>query len=298
MSYQLPPLTWLRAFEAAARLSSFTAASAELSLTQAAVSHQVRSLERHLGFPLFERLPRSLRLNDMGRAYLPTVQKAFDDISAATAGLFGPMGEKSVTVRAPVSYAVLCLAPRLHAFRKAYPEIDVRLCSAIWADALEPDTADVDIRYGDGRWPRFDAELIFNDVAVPVCGPELPDTRGPAAHIIDLARRDIIHIMGTEDLWTRLLRSVGSTGTVSARGMKVDTSLAAAELAATGMGCALLLRCFTVPYVENGRLIVPVDVELPIEQSHYLLLPHGQERARPEVLLFREWLLDEFRPGH
>ncbi|MDH5556748.1 MAG: LysR substrate-binding domain-containing protein [Alphaproteobacteria bacterium] len=297
MSHQLPPLVWLRAFESAARLSSFTAAAVELNLTQAAVSHQVRSLERYLGFSLFERLPRSLRLTDMGRAYLPTLRKAFDDISAATAGLFGPMGEKSVTVRAPVSYAVLCLAPRLHSFRRAYPEIDVRLCSAIWADALETETADVDIRYGDGHWPGFDAEFIFNEPAVPVCSPEFPEARGPAAHVLELARRDIIHIMGAEDLWTRLLRSIGSVETVTARGMKVDTSLAAAELAATGMGCALLLRSFAAPYVKDGRLIVPVDIELPLEQSHYLLLPHGQERARPEVLLFQEWLLDEFRSG-
>ncbi|MDX1739583.1 MAG: LysR family transcriptional regulator, partial [Alphaproteobacteria bacterium] len=76
MAYNLPPLNWLRAFEAAARKVSFTAAAEELNLTAAAVSYQVRSLEEHLGFPLFDRLPRSLRLTEMGRAYLPAVRKA------------------------------------------------------------------------------------------------------------------------------------------------------------------------------------------------------------------------------
>jgi LysR family glycine cleavage system transcriptional activator len=92
MSYNLPPLNWLRAFEASARRISFTSAAKELNLTPAAVSYQVRSLEEHLGFPLFERLPRSLRLTDMGQAYMPSVQKTFAELSSTTTGLFGLKG--------------------------------------------------------------------------------------------------------------------------------------------------------------------------------------------------------------
>ena len=82
MGYQLPPMNWLRAFEATARLSSFTAAGEELCLTQPAVSYQVRSLEDRLGFKLFDRKPRNLKLTDMGEAYLPRVQQAFADLAA------------------------------------------------------------------------------------------------------------------------------------------------------------------------------------------------------------------------
>lgn len=291
MAYQLPPLNWLRAYEAAARHSSFTAAAGELGLTPAAISHQVRSLEKRIGFTLFERLARGLRLTDMGSAYLPSVRKAFDDLSASTVGLFGPVGEKPITVRAPVSYAVLCLAPRLKSLQRAFPQISVRLCSAIWADAIEAEAADVDIRFGDGLWPGYESRLIVNEGAVPVCAPDWPRT---GEQIVELARREVIQIMGCEDLWTRLLHLVGASDVVPSTGYKVDTSLAAAEMAAVGMGSALVLRCFADPFVKSGRLIVPVDVELPLEQSHHLLLPEGQHRARPEVLLFREWLLDEF----
>jgi LysR family glycine cleavage system transcriptional activator len=290
MTYQLPPLAWLRAFEAAARHGSFTAASTELHLTQAAVSHQVRSLERHLGFPLFERLPRNLRLTDMGGAYLPSIRKAFDELSTSTVGLFGPMDLKSLTLRAPVSYAVLWLAPRLKSFHAAYPHIDIRLCSAIWADALADERTDIDIRFGHGHWPGFRAELIRNEGAVPVCRA---DSNGDS--VAALARRSLIHVMGGEDLWQRLFRRLALSELDAGQRIKVDTSLAALEMAASGLAPTIVLRSFAEPLIEANRLVRLVDIELPLEESHYLLIPEGRKRGRPEALLFRDWLLDESR---
>ena len=104
-------MTWLRAFEAAARTSSFTAAAAELNLTSGAISYQIRALEAHLGFSLFERLPRGVRLSPMGVAYLPPVRKAFEELADSTVGLFGGSERVQITVHAPVSLAALWLAP-------------------------------------------------------------------------------------------------------------------------------------------------------------------------------------------
>src|SRR5262245_23514380 len=168
MSYRLPSMVWLRAFEAAARHASFTAAAEELGLTQAAISHQVRSLEKQLGYPLFERLPRNLKLTDMGRAYLAPVRKAFDELSASTTGLFGPVGETALNLRVPVSLAVLWLARRLPQFCRSYPKIRIRLHSAIWADAMPADKIDIDIRYGHGNWAGFRSELFFRNPLIPV----------------------------------------------------------------------------------------------------------------------------------
>ena len=293
--YRLPPLTWLRAFEAAARSGSFTAAARELNLTQAAVSHQVRSLEKHLGFPLFERLARSLRLSDMGKAYLPSVRKAFDELSASTAGLFGPVGERAVTVRAPISFAVLWLAPRLGGFLQAFPDIDVRLFSALWADALPAEEADIDIRLGGGRWPGLQAELIMNEGALPVCSEAFAAANAPLKTPADLAGKPLIQIMGFEDLWMRFFRSAGLESGEAEHGIKVDTSLAALELAAAGSGCALVQRSFARHFAESGRLTVPVERELPLEESHYLVGPEGGGQPKPEALLFRDWLLEEAR---
>src|SRR5215470_9195717 len=140
MACGLPPLNWLKAFEASARHLSFAKAARDLNLTATAVSHRVRSLEQHLRHPLFQRLARGLRLTEMGAAYLPCVRRSFEDLAAGTAKLFGQSGAISITVRAPVSFMTLWLAPRLSRFQTRYPGIEILFLSTIWADA-QPDQA-------------------------------------------------------------------------------------------------------------------------------------------------------------
>lgn len=290
--YQLPPMHWLRSFEAAARRQTFTAAANELGRTPAAVSYHVRALEEHLRFPLFERLSHGLRLTDMGRAYLPSVRKAFEDLSLSTAGLFGPIGSRSITIRATLGFAVLWLAPRLLEFRRAYPDLDVRLCSAVWADALSPDHLDLDIRLGDGNWPGYRSELITGETAVPVCSSETYADLGPYESPEDLCGRDFIHIMSFENLWMRFFTAAGIDQEVSMHGITVDTVLAAIELASAGQGHAMLLRSFTESSIFTSRLVRLLDMEMPLQRGHYLLTPESSDQTRAEVLLFREWLLD------
>lgn len=289
--YQLPPLNWLRSFEAAARRESFTAAAAELSRTPAAVSHHVRSLESHLGFPLFERLGHGLRLTDMGRAYLPAVRNAFEDLSLSTAGLFGPTGSRSITIRTTITFAVLWLAPRLLEFHAAYPNIDVRLSSAVWADALSPDYLDLEIRLGNGNWPGYKVERITRETAVPVCSKTTFAKYGPYRHAGDFRDRELIHVMGFENLWMRFFGAAGIDATVSMHGVTVDTALAAVELVAAGEGHAMLLNSFTQSQVFTSRLVQAWNEGIPLELGHYLLIPESSDQTRAEVLLFREWLL-------
>lgn len=183
MAHRLPNLNLLRAFEAAARHRSFTTAAEELSLTPAAISQQVRALENNLGFLLFERLPRGVALTHMGAAYLPPIRQAFDDISASTAGLFGLKGESSVKIRAPISFSMLNLTPRLARFNQEYPDIEVRLGSSLWADEVEAESYDLDIRFGDGNWSGFhgfgEAALLHQLATfLNICETGLPHTTG------------------------------------------------------------------------------------------------------------------------
>lgn len=295
MSYKLPYLPWLRTFEAAARTLSFTAAAQDLHMTTAAVSLQIRSLEQYLGFQLFERLPRGVRLTDMGLAYLPSIQKAFDELTVSTVGLFGSRGDRSVTVRSTAAFAVLWLAPRLHSFLDAHPDIEVRLLADIWADAQSNDQSAIDIRFGDGYWEGFDAELIQQEASIPVCSPIWLERSNCHETLLSFARQHPIHIMGCENLWTRWFRSLGAMEDESRKGIQVDTSLTALELASAGSGFALVLRSLAKSYVDSGRLISPFKGELPIEQSHYLLQSKGGKRPNPEVLIFRQWLLETAR---
>ena len=142
----------------------------ELHLSPSAISQRVRVLEKHLDSPLFERRPRSLRLTEAGQAYLPAVRDLFEDLAAATSGLFGDTDRTTLTVRVQASYASTWLAPRLPKFCAAFPHIDVHMITAIWTDALPPSEIDLDIRQGNGSWPGFRATKLHDDRAVAVYG--------------------------------------------------------------------------------------------------------------------------------
>lgn len=291
----LPPLNWVRGFEATARIGSFTGAAQALGLTQAAVSYQVRSLERHLGFPLFERLARGIKLTDMGRAYLPSVQRAFDEITASTLGLFGTQSEGTLAIRTPISFGALWLLPRMQSFCKAHPNISVRLYSAIWGTAIPAERVDIEIRVGDSRWPGFASERIENVPVIAVGKPRPGWTKPRPRALAELAGETLIEIMEVDDAWARLFRSAGLTLPRKTKIARVDSSLFALELAAAGVGNALILRAFAQPYLESGRLIDLLGIERAPRLSHYLLQPLEVQRRKPEALVFAKWLLQRAR---
>jgi LysR family transcriptional regulator, glycine cleavage system transcriptional activator len=287
MSHQLPPLSWLRAFEASARHLSFTDAAAELHLTQAAISKQVKFLEHHLREPLFERLPRSLALTKVGAAYLPKVQDAFERLSAGTVEVFGGRRAELLTVRSAIGYAVNWLAARLPEFLSAHPGTGVRIVSSVWSEHADAERYDLDIRYGFGRWPGYRADRLTREVLEPVCRPEV------AARLTrpdDLAGERLLHVLGYQEGWATWLAAAGATKVNAGSGLHLDTSLMALEVAANGGGVALGRRSMSAKDLASGRLARPFDLALPVEECFYLVAPdHGP--AHPDAGLFRDWLL-------
>jgi LysR family transcriptional regulator, glycine cleavage system transcriptional activator len=279
----LPTLTWLRAFEAAARTSSFTAAAAELNLTSGAISYQIRALEGYLGFALFERLPRGVKLTAMGVAYLPPVRKAFEELADSTVGLFGGSERGQITVHAPVSLAALWLAPKLPAFITAYPAIDVRLSSVIWDNPMPDEATDLEIRYGSGHWRGYRSERLLNQRIVAVCSPALLERA-------DLLPRNLIHIMGHENHWLQVRNALQVEDVAARPGPTVDTTMAALELAANGAGCALAHRIFLSAYLATGRLVFALDHDFTDNSSYFVVTPERPQRTRREVQLFHDWL--------
>lgn len=283
---QLPPLTWLRAFEAAARHQSFTLAADELGLTQAAVSKQVRLLEQHLAEALFERRARSLVLTRVGADYLPKVHEALDRLAAATAEVFGLRRAGALTIRAPAGFAVNWIAPRLPDFMAAHPGVDLRLVSSIWNEEGVAQPLHFDIRYGLGAWPGFVAWRLTNEAATPVCAPDL------AARLSDprdLLGQRLLHVMGYEEGWATWLAAAGVEG----RGQHAahfDTSLMALAVAAAGGGVALARRSMRGPDLESGRLVAPFDLDVPMREGFFLLEPEGGA-SHPQAPLLRDWLL-------
>ena len=283
----LPPLTWLRAFEAAARTESFTAAALELGLTQAAISYQVRALEDRLGSAMFDRLPRGVRLTAMGTAYLAPVRKAFDDLAISTVGLFGADDAVSISILAPVSFAALWLAPRLPEFHAKYPAIEVRMSATVWGNSGPNAATDLEVRYGDGAWNGHTCEPLLQQNLVVACSPEFLRLSGYDGNLSALIRNRMIHIMGHERHWLRL---AGGINAVS--GPTVDTTISALELAAAHAGCVVTHPLFLASYLATGRLVVPDTAGAPDEQGFHMLTPEQPRRTRREVHVFHEWLRD------
>jgi LysR family transcriptional regulator, glycine cleavage system transcriptional activator len=287
----LPTLTWLRAFEAAARTSSFAAAAAELNLTSGAISYQIRGLEAHLGFALFERLPRGVKLTPMGVAYLPPVRKAFEELADSTVGLFGGAERVQVTLHAPVSLAALWLAPKLPAFGRANPSIDVRLSSVIWDNAILDEATDLEIRYGVGQWHGYRSQRLLNQNIRAVCSPALLKSAGASAAATDLLPRHLIHIIGYENHWLKVRQELDLASAPPGAGPNVDTTVAALELAAAGAGIALAHPIFLEAYFTTGRLVSALREEFADANSYFVITPERPQRIRREVQLLRDWLI-------
>jgi LysR family glycine cleavage system transcriptional activator len=287
----LPTLTWLRAFEAAARTSSFAAAAAELNLTSGAISYQIRALEAHLGFALFERLPRGVKLTPMGVAYLPPVRKAFEELADSTVGLFGGSERVQITVHAPVSLAALWLAPKLPAFSAVNPTVDVRLSSVIWDNAVPDEATDLEIRYGWGQWHGYRSERLLNQGILPVCSPTLLRAATVKGDPAALLAQHPIHIMGYESHWLKVRQVLELANVPAGAGPTVDTTIAALELAAAGAGVALAHGIFLGAYFATGRLVSALPREFADDNSYFVITPERPQRIRREVQLFRDWLI-------
>ena len=158
MNERLPPLNALKAFEAAARHLSFTRASEELFVTQAAVSHQIKALEEFLGMKLFIRKNRTLLLTEIGQSYYLDIKEVFASLHEATKRLHAMGAKGSITVALPPSFAVQWLVPKLSDFSSKNPDIDVRIKAVDSDDGFLTDDVDLAIYYGKGRWSGLQAD--------------------------------------------------------------------------------------------------------------------------------------------
>jgi len=290
MDSPIPPLLGLHAYEAAARHLSFAAAAAEMHLSASAISQRVRTLEAHLGVRLFERLPRSLALTEMGEAYLPAVRDMFEDLSAATSGLFGGSRQASLTVRTQIAYATTWLAPRLPDFCASFPHIDVQLVSAIWADALPPSDIDLEIRQGNGSWPGFVSTKVHDDTAIAICGPQYLERYGPATRVEDLVAHGRVHVLGFDDLWRRFFPTEDAFPAAPPRVLTVDTSIAAVEVVASSDYWAIVPERFARRAVHAGHVFVAHGAAVPMRQNHYLLRRDDASPLSGEASAFIRWL--------
>jgi LysR family glycine cleavage system transcriptional activator len=290
MKRTLPPLNGLRAFEAAARHMSFTDAAEELSVTQAAISHQVRGLEQRLGLKLFVRRNRSLLLSEAGQAYLPSVRSAFDQLNEATEKLLQKDRGGHLTVTTTSSFAVKWLVPRLGGFQRTNPEIDVRVHTGTPLVDFSREDVDIGIRYGRGQWPNLMAEWLVAEDVMPVCAPSLVKGPNGLRKPSDLRRFTLLHTSTYPDDWQVWLTAAGVKGVDASRGVSFDFALAAYQAAMDGLGVALGRNPLVEPDLKAGRLVVPFEFKRSSEFAYYLVYPPEAIRRR-KIKAFRDWIV-------
>ncbi|MSP68569.1 MAG: transcriptional regulator GcvA, partial [Alphaproteobacteria bacterium] len=298
MFRRLPPLGAIRAFEAAARHLSFTKAAAELFVTQAAVSHQIKALESHLGVPLFRRLNRAVRLTDAGQAYLPTVREAFDLLDQATRRLVDHERTAPVRVSVLPSFAAKWLLPRLSRFRARNPGIDVTITAAEQVADLVAGEADLAIRYGHGRYPGLRADFLRGESVFPVCSPALLAGEVPLATPADLRHHTLlhddhpVHTASYHPTWREWLKAAGVAGIDADRGSTFNDAALMVQAAIQGHGVALGRDALCADDLASGRLVRPFDLSL-VGASAYYVVTLVTPAPRPAAAAFRQWLLDE-----
>ena len=288
MAWRLPSLSALRAFEAAARLSSFTRAAAELHVTQAAVSHQVRLLEEQLGVKLFERTTRRLGLTAAGQRLLPAASAAFEGLARAVAEI--GRGEQLLAITTTPSFGANWLAPRLGRFAEHHPEIELSIRHAKALLDLRREGLDLAIRWGKGRWPGVEAELIGPSALAVVGAPaylKRLKLKAPA----DVARATLLHDE-THEEWSEWLIVAGLDPALAKRGIVFDDENAMIQAAIAGQGLALEPRSVASAGIAAGRLAIPFDLSLAEGYGFYLVYPPGALK-RAKVAAFRAFLLGE-----
>lgn len=297
---RLPSLTAMRAFEAAARLGSFVRAAAELNVTAAAISQQVRALETDLGLPLFERVGRRLVLTETGKAFAPGLADGFARIQAAAAAARGGAWPRS-TLRLSVlpSFAFGWLNARLPDFRQRYPDIDVLVDANPRNADIRRGEADIGIRYGVGLVEDgLLSEMFLEEDVFPVCSPALLNGPKPLRRLRDLAEHVLIHDLYTHpgEAWNQWSAWFGLAGIAHAPGpgpSYTDTILIN-QAAIQGQGIAIGRSALVDEALTQGLLVRPFDVVRQADYSYWCVMTPGTANARAAGA-FRDWLFEMAR---
>lgn len=288
---RLPSFSALRVFEAAVRLGSFTAAAEELRLTQTAISHQVRNLERYLGVHLFHRVGRGVIPTDAGRRYFESLHAAFKDIADATTAILDSGKSDTLAVHSAPSFATLWLTPRLWQFVSRYPEIDVRVSASPDPVNLLDEEFDIDIQYGKRPEPGMEVVPLAEETIVPLCSPGVAHGINPVKVPEDLARHPLIHSDGCLVHWEDWVKRHPGLDLNLAHGPHFDRSFMSIAAAVDGIGVCLESTFLAQREIEAGRLVLPLGAEGPTITEHRMVVLRDKAKL-PKVQTFIAWILD------
>lgn len=304
LKQKLPPLSALVTFEAAARHLSFTAAAAELHVTQTAVSRQIKLLEDHLGIPLFQRGHRCLSLTVPAGRLQQSVRMGLEHICTTVNEIRHNNQSGQLTLAATIAFASLWLNPRLAAFQTLYPELDVRILATDRDIDLRAEGVDLAFSCGDsGQRNNVRSTYLFDDEVFPVCSAAYLQAHPDLKHPADLLNHPLLHL--DEEHWQALsweaidwpvwLKSQGVDPLLRARGLRINNYPLLLQTAINGQGVALGWRHLVSDLLEQGLLVRPIDASLLTRRGYYLV-ESNTGTLTPEAQLFRNWIVQQL--GH
>jgi LysR family glycine cleavage system transcriptional activator len=288
MKARVPSLNWLRVFEAAARTESFARAAAQLNMSPAAVSQQVKALETQLGTPLFHRHAHAVTLTDHGRAYLPSVQQSILLLETATTGLFGESREQRLFVQSVLLFAHGILPRGISDFRSRHPGISLSLSTGNMVSDFANQFTDLQIVFGNPALYGTQGDEILRETLFPVARPDIAEQITAPQ---DLLKFTLIDVSTHRASWPHVFEALRLPHGQAAF-FFADNSILAMELALHGVGVALA-RAPASDAAQRAAGLVPCLPELQLEgQEAYHLIYADRAALRPPARKFRDWLLE------
>lgn len=292
MEFDLPPLSSLTAFEAAARHKSFTKAAEELFLTQAAISFQVRNLEKALSVKLFLRQHRSLVLTDEGEALFDAVRTAFKTLATEKARISGTKPKKTVSISAPMSFCSKWLLPRLYRFQSAEPQINILIDANDSLIDLKSSGIQLAIRYCTNPPDEYHATKLLEDDVFPVCNPQLMTPKGRAMLLGDLAGITLLMDEMDDHKWSQWLGNIAKQPCTELPHKNFTHTGIALDAAIAGKGLALGRLPLVADDLDTGRLTRPF-LDVGKSAYTYCILQLHNSLGNPEADAVVSWLTTE-----
>lgn len=291
----VPPLHLLLAFEACARHASFARAAAELSVTPSAVSHRIRDLEDNLGERLFLRRGRRVELTIAGARYLGDVREALERLARLARPRLGERTRERLRIASPPTFARQLLASRLATFAAAHPAIDLELSLSIPFSDVTAAEADVEIRFGDGRYPGVTARRLFEETLFPVASAEYARRLAPGGAVGAAAIAGATLLRNPRDSWRAWFAAAGLEVAEPRSGPLFNDLGLLVEAAAQGQGVALARSRLARAWLDSRAVVRLSPIEAPSPNAYYVLVA-AADAQRPAVRGFVDWLRAQFAP--
>lgn len=292
---KLPSLNALRAFEAAARHLSFKAAASELNVSQSAVSHQIKTLENQLGFSLFARHPRAVKLTMRGQIYYPILREAFDQIAEGTNIMLNKTSQTVMNIQVYSTFTTRWLLPRLKGFQESNKNIQVHLHTSQSNTDFHHDSVDLGILIGQANNLSLHYDHLFDSELFPVCSPDYLAKNGPIESPRDLAKHSLLQVYPSPDDWPNWLAEQQNVLLKLNPNMQLhmESYNDAFESAAQGLGIALGQQPYLSRELADGSLVELFPEQRVKNPNHWYLACRVEQQQRPKIEIFRQWILSE-----